>query len=459
MSDVPTKKPPKTPPPEPPFGRTPIHEPKKNTRWAVNDSKGLAVKIDTPLTYLAWHASTKRFYVAPDEPRQYLGNDLSLAIFRFYEIARKKLNQTGLIGMDIVWANEEAIRQRFGHDVASVELKTKEQWEEIYRAKYRKLLLENPHQAAREFAIPELANLAVLPKSEPSLTVTKLWHAYKHQTNPPRKEWMNTTRTYWREFIGIVRVRRISEINAEKLTDYSKVIMSEGFAAGTIKNTFGQIKAVINAASSLGKDITDLDRVLKLVRGMLVPPKNDSDIEPQPIDPKDFKKLLAASDVRQKAIFMLSLNAMFHRSEIAAVETRHIDWTKKTLSMKRNKTSCRRSAVLWDDTIKAIKAYQKIDPHKNPFLILNSRGAPFTRNSIGKNFRTVAKKAGLPDTIQFGHIRDGGYTAAITGGLTVDQARILAGHKLAGVSDDYIKRNPKMVAKACKSIAKEYGYK
>ena len=48
------------------------------------------------------------------------------------------------------------------------------------------------------------------------------------------------------------------------------------------------------------------------------------------------------------------------------------------------------------------------------------------------------------------------YSASIEGGASETIAKILAGHKISGMSDAYIKRNPKMVANAVKAIERHY---
>ena len=53
-------------------------------------------------------------------------------------------------------------------------------------------------------------------------------------------------------------------------------------------------------------------------------------------------------------------------------------------------------------------------------------------------------------------IRDGSYTAAIQGTESEKQAKIIAGHKFRGETDAYVKRNPHMVAEACRAIEDFY---
>lgn len=62
----------------------------------------------------------------------------------------------------------------------------------------------------------------------------------------------------------------------------------------------------------------------------------------------------------------------------------------------------------------------------------------------------------MDSSIESAYVRDGAYSAAIQGGASETIAKILAGHKISGMNDAYIKRNPMMVADAVKAIEKHY---
>jgi integrase len=124
--------------------------------------------------------------------------------------------------------------------------------------------------------------------------------------------------------------------------------------------------------------------------------------------------------------------------------------------MDRGKTGVPRVAVLWHRTLDAIREYQTPAPHQSVSLFVSRSGVPFNANHMGRNFRRRRAEAGLPDSVTFDSIRDGAYTAATRGGAIVDQARMLGGHRVSGVSDYYLKRNPQMAAEACAAIEKAY---
>jgi len=52
-------------------------------------------------------------------------------------------------------------------------------------------------------------------------------------------------------------------------------------------------------------------------------------------------------------------------------------------------------------------------------------------------------------------LRDGAWTAAVEAGVSENLCLILVGHA-SGLQDNYVKRNPKMVAPPCEAIWKQF---
>jgi hypothetical protein len=78
-----------------------------------------------------------------------------------------------------------------------------------------------------------------------------------------------------------------------------------------------------------------------------------------------------------------------------------------------------------------------------------------TYQTIYKAFKALRKSSGIGVDVQFAHIRDGAYTAAVEAGTDIDLCRLLAGHAM-GISDHYVQRRPKMVAGVCEAIERAY---
>ena len=54
----------------------------------------------------------------------------------------------------------------------------------------------------------------------------------------------------------------------------------------------------------------------------------------------------------------------------------------------------------------------------------------------------------------FSQIRDAAYSVALT--VSLEQAKLLAGDRLAGATDHYVRRNQRLVADACEAIRRAY---
>jgi integrase len=116
--------------------------------------------------------------------------------------------------------------------------------------------------------------------------------------------------------------------------------------------------------------------------------------------------------------------------------------------------------MLWDRTIDAIKKYQKSSPNASEHLFVTDFGTPINSQRIQKYWMKIRdkflKEKILTTTIYFEEIRDGAQTAAIHGGATQDQTKFLMGHKVPGITDAYLKRNPTLATQASRSIELYY---
>lgn len=175
--------------------------------------------------------------------------------------------------------------------------------------------------------------------------------------------------------------------------------------------------------------------------------------DPHPISPNDFAKLMGFADKKWTAILLCALNFCMYGKEVASIERSEIDFKKMILVTDRGKTGVTRVGVLWKQTARAIR---KLPQNDSPYWFLNKNGRPYDADDIRRGFHRLRKQAGVSDTVKFENIRDGAYTAAASDDhVEFEKARILAGHR-TGMADHYIKRNPKMVAAACRAIEQQY---
>lgn len=92
---------------------------------------------------------------------------------------------------------------------------------------------------------------------------------------------------------------------------------------------------------------------------------------------------------------------------------------------------------------------------KDAPVFRSARGARLSVWTLRDDWQKLRQSVGLPN-LRLEQLKDGAYTYAIERGASSDEAALLAGHKLPGVCDNYAKRNPRKVAKACRAIERHY---
>ncbi len=330
-----------------------------------------------------------------------------------------------------------------------------------YAAKYkefiRNLILTNPQKAAIELDIEELRWFDELRPPGTSLRLEDIGNAYRSKRKKISDTWRRKVKLFWVEFVEAVGVETVAEITADDISRYHDAVWDDyeknDRSPTYVAHRFQCVKTILNHAMKQGKDHRQLRRVIDLCAMFTSPDKAGTD--PHPISREHLHALLEVSDAKWQAIFLLALNAAFYPSEVAAVKKTHVDLDARTLVMDRGKTGVPRIAVLWERTVEAIREYQAGSRNESEYLFVSATGAPYNANHASRNFRRRRTEAELPEEVKFDNIRDGAYTAAVDGGADVNQAKMLAGHRV-GISDHYLKRNPSMVDDACRAIEKVY---
>jgi len=328
-----------------------------------------------------------------------------------------------------------------------------------YRTFIRDLILADCRKAALELDIEQLAWFEQLKPPVPSLPLKEAGDLYFNRELKMSPHWKRKMRRMWEEFVNCVGVKTVREITADAINHYHDLVFkayNKGKSPTYVFHRFTCPKTVFRYAMKRGKDQEQLQRVLALC-AMLTPP-GKATVKSEPIAVEHYRKLLEAveDEPKWKAIFLLALNGAMYPSEVAAVKKSAINLDEGTLVMDRGKTGVLRVAVLWRRTVEAIREYQAAHPHHSEYVFVSRSGAPFGDNHISRNFTRRRDALGLPTSVQFAHIRDGAYSAAFNAdGVEEKHAKVLAGHR-SGMSDHYVKRNPRVVATACAAIERHY---
>lgn len=316
----------------------------------------------------------------------------------------------------------------------------------------RRMLIDDPAYVARMVGIPQLATLAEWPMPTSPIRLQHLldvYNAHSESKDETKREAANTFTT----FLKTTKADTLADLTADTLKTYRDTIRTTKTPA-TAAAYFGRIKWVIAFGKSEGEDAVQIDAALSRLK-VLKAPKQKKTHDPSPISREHFHDLLKAArrdfpDWHDR--LLLSLNACLHLDECLAVQWDELNLDAGTFCTHRSKTGVIRAATLWPETIAALKARIRRGPH----VFTSTHGKRFVTRGQWKTWEKLRTAAGCP-AVQFDDIRDGSYTAACNAsGVDEKFARLLAGHKSHGLQDNYVARNPSVVAPACDAVHRHY---
>lgn len=317
-------------------------------------------------------------------------------------------------------------------------------------AAVRNVLLEDPKRVALRTGIEWVARGAELPKPQASPTLQHIGSIYCAKSGLSVNE-AGRSRLFWKEFTTAVGISSVRELTHEHITKYEATIEERKLSPKSRLHRFRKIRTVFAYAIKRGIGIDDCRRALDITAMLEV--KDHAPLDPQPITATQFRAIhraaLGAKDHVFAAMLLLSLNAALYPGEAASIRWDEIDLRKAQLVTRRPKTGVSRIAALWPETCRALK----LIPRSSEF-VFNTKVRSYTVFSALDSWRKYRNEAKLGREVVFSRIRDAAYSLALT--VSLEQAKLLAGHRLAGAADHYVRRNPQMVAEACREIRRAF---
>lgn len=446
--------------------------------------------------YLAWHKTTGTYYVggsgAPWAKSNLRIRSHKLAIFRFRDWVNEHGRETVDVGQgtttedgkpftdedmrdailsgrlhvtpEAAYVDDFDILSEDTEEIVSAMLRGPKKIQfgsvttlpatDFWRA-VRDLVLSDSERFRRE------TGLRVIDEQPPpSVKLSELIAAYEQKRKRPSDEELTKVRIYWDFFTKAVSpaktVREVTVDELSKWEDAARQPYHDGASPSTLHHRYDYVFRIFNYAKTKQIDAEECERVLKDLRSRKAELPNKRNPNPQPIAVEDFHNLLGAADVRWRAMLLVSLNLCYYPVDVRTLPKSAIDLHTGVVIFDRAKTGqTTRVGLLWKRTIEALKAMQAAEPHDGEYVFNSQYNAPYSADGFRNTFRQWRNEAGLSH-VEFQHIRDGAYTAAIERGASEELTKILAGHKIHGMSDAYVKRRPRMVADACSAIEQHY---
>ena len=315
----------------------------------------------------------------------------------------------------------------------------------------REQIISRPAWVAQQVGIEQIAYLDQIKRAEPAPTLEDVGRLFF--TKSLSANWRAKCKAAWEEFKQAVAAQTLRDLTQEHVLQYGELVQESSREAARaptyVRQRFQAVKSIVNYPPDRGRWAEDCKRVFAFM-SVLQPPAQSA-ADPRPITRPDFRTLLGKADATMHAMLLMSLNCCMYAGEVAALDWTDINFQATALITRRPKTGVVRVAMLWPETVAALRQLPADDGP--PFRTKTTR-MQHTYQSAYKAFKALRTEAQLP-SVQFSQIRDGAYTAAVQAGTDLNSCKLLAGHA-TGIPDRYVKRGPQMVAAACDAIRHAY---
>jgi len=320
----------------------------------------------------------------------------------------------------------------------------------------REQLIVRPDVAARMTGIPQLASIASLPIPKPSISLADIIAAYTAK-NPASDKAKREAIAVLSRLGKHANAKTLNDLTIETLTAWRDEIERTVESGSTKEAYYSRVKTIIGFGLKLGMDTSQINAALDRCK-VLWTATAKSQVDPRPISREHFHTLLDAGNGSWRPWLLCGLNLCMHLDEVCELKWDELDLAKGTYASIRHKTAAKRiprAATLWPETVNALKGVTRRGA--SPYVFTSTHGTRYNRNTRGNDFAELRTAAKLSDDVTFDSLRDGAYTAACQAGVDDRLARLLAGHKAAGLQDNYVLRNPAIVKPACDAVYKAYG--
>ncbi len=121
-------------------------------------------------------------------------------------------------------------------------------------------------------------------------------------------------------------------------------------------------------------------------------------------EPEEIAKLLAGASVQMRAMILLGLNCGMGNTDVASLPRSALDLPRGMLEFPRPKTGVARRAILWPETVEALKAVAKVRPAAastadRGLVFLTKYGKPWARVSAPQGGQRLGKLAVAMDAV------------------------------------------------------------
>jgi integrase len=310
----------------------------------------------------------------------------------------------------------------------------------------RQQIIKRPRWVAERVGIEQIGYLTDVKEPEalpPFEHLEAIWDEHFQSSDEQKRK----CRAAFDDFRTVTDIQGIGDIIPAVAVAYRDNVYRRNLSGKSQSNLFTRLRRYLSFFRERAIAIDAINQALGYL-ALLTPNETTVTLDPKPIDPADWTKLLAAAEADDKAMILLMLNGALYLQEV--IRLQWDDIRDGCLVTHRAKTGkCIRIAVLWKETLTALANMKR----RGNCIFLNYAGAPLGIKGAERRFRELRDCANVAVTSSM--LRDGAYTACVEANITSQLCQLLVGHR-SGIADHYVLRKPRMVAPACEAIHVAY---
>jgi integrase len=318
----------------------------------------------------------------------------------------------------------------------------------------RKLILDEPLRCARMTGIEWLAYGPELKRPAKAASLELLGKTYFDFSELSLNE-LSRSKCFWKEFVKVANtldVTSVDGVNHELAHKYEAAVAAKRLSPKSKLHRYRKVRGILHFNIRRGNSIDHCRQALDVLAMLRV--KGANPIDPTPISVDDFwaiyNEATNAADATFATLMLTALNAAHYGGEVGGLRWDEVDLDTGGYVSRRPKTGVSRIAVLWPQIRKAMKKLDRVREQ-----IFCTRFRSYTVYSVGDRFEKYRDAAKVDKKVTFSWIRDAAYSTAMQA-TSFEQAEMLAGHRLPGTADAYLRRNPMLVRDACGAIRKAF---
>lgn len=338
--------------------------------------------------------------------------------------------------------------------------------ENLFWQTVRELFYADPKRFAQMIGEPRIGYLDQIPVPAVPARLAAIWprvEEYRRMRNHHPAHIANA-KAYWLEFVAFVRKATTDEITYDDFDKYAAEMRrrqaAKRYSRRWYANRFAEVKQVFNDAAKVRLiPAAEKNRLKEEWQVPLAVGKKD---KPRgkitTITPEQFQAMLrsAGKNKRDYAVLLLLANCAYTPADLG-LQWQEIDLEFGYIVHDREKTGgTYRSAVLWPETIAALKALRSPAAKRRDFVFAKRTGAILDKDDVWPKVKRYAKTAGA-ENISPRCFRK--TTATAVNNVNWKQYLVLMGRELPGEEDSYIAKSDPFYTRDVVNAARAYYFR